>query len=52
MRTLFDSTQSQESEVCLHEFYAAMRIETHLDKILYVSSLLDVVTPSHRPSLK
>ena len=41
VRTLFDSTQSQESksEVCAHEFYAATRIKTHLDNTLYLSSL-------------
>ena len=40
VRTLFDSTQSQESksEVCAHEFYAATRIKTHLDNTLYLSS--------------
>ena len=39
--TLFDSAQSQEykSEVGAHEFYAAMRIKTHLDNTLYLSSL-------------
>ena len=41
VRTLFDSTQSQESEseVGVHSFYAAMRIKTHLDNTLYLSSL-------------
>ena len=41
MRTLFDSTQSQESkyEVGAHEFYAEMRIKIHLDNTLYLSSL-------------
>ncbi len=41
MRTIFDSTQSQESksEVCSHEFYAAMRIKAHLDNALYLSQL-------------
>ena len=43
MRTLFDSTKSQESksEVCAHEFYAAMRIKikTHLGSTLYLSFL-------------
>ena len=41
VRTLLDSTQSQESKskVCKHEFYAAMRIKTHLDNTLYLSSL-------------
>ena len=29
--TLFESTQTQESEVSAHEFYTAMRIKTHLD---------------------
>ena len=35
------STQSQESkcEVGAHEFYAAMRIKTHLDNTAYFSSL-------------
>ena len=39
--TLFDRTQSQESksEVRAYEFYAAMRIKTHLDNTLYLSSL-------------
>ena len=34
-------TQSQESEseVCAHKFYAAMRIKTHFDNTLYLSSL-------------
>ena len=36
VRTLCDSTQSQESK---SEFYAAMRIRTHLDNTLYLSSL-------------
>ena len=41
VRTLFDSTQSQKSnsEVGAHEFYAAMRIKTHLDNTRYLSSL-------------
>ena len=41
VRTLFDSTQSQKSnsEVGAHEFYAAMRIKTHLDNTLCLSSL-------------
>ena len=41
VRTLFDSTQSQESEseVCVRKFYAATRIKTHLDNTLYLSSL-------------
>ena len=41
VRTLFDSTQSQESEseVCARKFYAATRIKTHLDNTLYLSSL-------------
>ena len=33
MRTLFDSNQSHESK-SEHEFYAAMRIKTHLDNAL------------------
>ena len=28
-----------KSEVCAHKFYAAMRIKTHLDNALYLSSL-------------
>ena len=41
VRTLFDSTQSQESktQVCAHEFYTALRIKTHLDNTLYLSQL-------------
>ena len=42
VRTLFDSTQSQESksQVCAHEFYAATRIKTHLDNTLYLSPMV------------
>ena len=42
VRTLFDSTQSQESksEVCAQEFYAAMHIKTLLENALYLSSLV------------
>ena len=45
MRTFFDSTQSQEykSEVCAHDFYAAMRIKTQLDNNIQHSSQLSVV---------
>ena len=37
VRTLFDSTQSQESksEVHVHGYYAAMRIKIHLENALY-----------------
>ena len=38
VRTLFYSTQSQESKSEV-EFYAAMRIKTHLDNTLDLSSL-------------
>ena len=41
MKTIFDITQS---EVGAHEFYAAMRIKTHLDNTLYLSSLWSEMT--------
>ena len=46
MRTLFDSTQSQESksEVCAQELYVAMHIKTPFVNTLYLISLL-----SHQP---
>ena len=38
---LFSSTQSKESKCEIHanEFYAAVRIKTHLDNVLYLSFL-------------
>ena len=44
VRTLFDSTQSQESISETHEFYAAMCIKTHLANALYLSSLWSDLT--------
>ena len=38
--TLHTTTYESKSEVRAHEFYAAMRIKTHLDNLFYLSSLL------------
>ena len=38
VRTFFDITQSQESEVFTYEFYTAIYIKTHLDDKIYLSS--------------
>ena len=50
MRTLLDSTLSQESE-SVPEIYAAMRIKTHLYNQIYIRSLLSLLSFMHEHEL-